>query len=119
MSAELARAGAAVIASPIAPFERSREIARETVCQFGAAGGNFFLVYVATPLEYCEATDRKGRYAKARAGEIKGFTGLDDPYEVPKKPDITVDVTKQTVSEIVHGKRIPGDVVLCTDDSVR
>jgi len=102
VSAELSRAGAAVIAAPIAPYERSREAARELVLQSGGAGGNFFLVHVATPLEHCEATDRKGQYAKARRGEITGFTGVDDPYEAPQRADITVDVTKQSVPEIVH-----------------
>lgn len=102
VAAELARAGAAVLCAPIAPFERSRDIARETVTHFGGAGANFFQVYVATPLEHCEATDRKGQYARARAGEIKGFTSVDHPYEVPRKPDITVDVSQQSVSEITH-----------------
>jgi sulfate adenylyltransferase len=102
VSAELARAGAAVIAAPIAPYERSRNTARDTIQQTGGAGGNFFLIYVATPLEYCEKTDRKGNYAKARRGEIKGFTGIDDVYEPPSKPDLTVDVTQQTIPEIVH-----------------
>ena len=68
------------------------------------AGGNFFLIHVATPLEHCESTDRKGRYASARAGEIQGFTGVDDVYEAPTKADIVVDVTKQTVPEIVHSE---------------
>jgi len=80
VSAELARAGAAVIAAPIAPYERSRNVARDTIQHGGGAGGNFFLIYVATPLEYCEKTDRKGNYAKARRGEIKGFTGIGE-YE--------------------------------------
>ncbi|TDL25887.1 ATP-sulfurylase [Rickenella mellea] len=102
VSAELSRAGAAVIAAPLAPYEHSREAARETVLQFGGAGGNFFLIHVATPLAHCEATDRKGQYGKARRGEIKGFTGVDDPYEEPEHAEIIVDVTKQTVPEIVH-----------------
>lgn len=118
VSAELARAGAAVIAAPIAPYERSRNTAKDTIQHAGGAGGNFFLIYVATPLEYCERTDRKGNYAKARRGEIKGFTGIggyeetvcimeadegtDDVYEPPSKPDLTVDVTQQTIPEIVH-----------------
>lgn len=104
VSAELARAGAAVIAAPIAPYERSRELARETVIHSGGAGGNFFLIHVATPLEHCEATDRKGQYARARRGEIVGFTGVDDPYESPSEADITVDITKQSVPEIVHSE---------------
>jgi adenylylsulfate kinase-like enzyme len=70
----------------------------------GGAGGNFFIVHVATPLEYCERTDRRGVYARARRGEIVGFTGVDDVYEIPRKPDLTVDVSTQTVPEIVHGE---------------
>lgn len=102
VAAELTRAGTAVIAAPIAPHERSREAARETVLQSGGSGGNFFLIHVATPLEHCEKTDRKGIYAKARRGEIKGFTGVDDIYETPDRPDLTVDVTTQSIPEIVH-----------------
>jgi sulfate adenylyltransferase len=104
VAAELTRAGAAVIAAPIAPYERSRELARETVIQSGGAGGNFFLIHVATPLEHCEKTDRKGVYARARRGEIQGFTGVDDVYEIPEHPNLRVDVTTQSVPEIVHSK---------------
>jgi sulfate adenylyltransferase len=101
VSAELARAGAAVIAAPIAPHEKGRLAAREAVAQRGGAG-NFFLVHIATPLAHCEATDRKGAYAKARAGELKGFVGVDDEYETPAHADLTVDLTQQSVPEIVH-----------------
>lgn len=104
VASELTRAGAAVIAAPIAPHEHSREAARETVLQNGGAGGNFFLIHVATPLEHCEKTDRRGIYAKARRGEIKGFTGVDDVYETPEHADLTVDVTNQSIPEIVHSK---------------
>lgn len=102
VSAELSRAGAAVIAAPIAPYHRSRKAARDHVTSTAGAGGNFFLIHVATPLAHCEATDRKGVYKRARAGEIKGFTGVDDPYEAPTDADITVDITTQTIPEIVH-----------------
>ncbi|KLU90655.1 sulfate adenylyltransferase [Magnaporthiopsis poae ATCC 64411] len=98
VASELTRAGAAVIAAPIAPFEDSRQNARELVEKYG----DFYLVHVATPLEYCERTDKRGIYKKARAGEIKGFTGVDDPYEVPVRPDLTVDLEKQSVRSIVH-----------------
>ena len=104
VSAELARAGAAVIAAPIAPYEASRDAARDLIVHSAGAGGNVFVIHVATPLEYCEATDRKGRYAAARRGEIRGFTGVDDVYEPPRKADVTVDLTKQSVPEIVHSK---------------
>lgn len=98
VSGELTRSGAAVIAAPIAPYESDRVIARELVEKFG----DFYLVHVATPLEHCEKTDKRGIYARARRGEIKGFTGVDDPYETPAKADITVDVSKQSVRSIVH-----------------
>ncbi|KAI1370728.1 putative sulfate adenylyltransferase [Hypoxylon crocopeplum] len=98
VAGELTRSGAAVIAAPIAPFDNDRAAAKETVEKYG----DFYLVHVATPLEYCEKTDKRGIYAKARAGEIKGFTGVDDPYEPPSKPDLVVDCEKQTVRSIVH-----------------
>ncbi|PAV18802.1 ATP-sulfurylase [Pyrrhoderma noxium] len=102
VAAELARSGAAVISSSIAPYERSRAAARDHIVHTAGPGGNVFTIHVATPLEHCEASDRKGRYAAARRGEIKGFTGVDDVYEVPERADLTVDVTKQSVPEIVH-----------------
>ncbi|KAK7946135.1 sulfate adenylyltransferase [Apiospora aurea] len=98
VAGELTRSGAAVIAAPIAPYEADRKSARELVEKYG----DFYLVHVATPLEHCEKTDKRGIYAKARAGEVKGFTGVDDPYEAPAKPDLVVDVEKQTVRAIVH-----------------
>ncbi|KAL2149992.1 hypothetical protein VTH82DRAFT_7668 [Thermothelomyces myriococcoides] len=98
VASELTKSGAAVIAAPIAPFEQARQHARELVEKYG----DFYLVHVATPLEYCEKTDKRGIYKKARAGEIKGFTGVDDPYEPPSKPDLVVDCEKQSVRSIVH-----------------
>ena len=98
VAAELTKAGAAVIAAPIAPFESSRISARETVSQHGS----FYLVHVATSLEYSERTDKRGVYAKARRGEIKGFTGVDDPYEKPTNADLVVDVETMSVRSVVH-----------------
>ncbi|QKX63952.1 uncharacterized protein TRUGW13939_11124 [Talaromyces rugulosus] len=98
VAAELTKAGAAVIAAPIAPYEESRKVARDTISQ----NGSFFLIHVATPLEYCESTDKRGVYASARRGEIKGFTGVDDPYEAPSNADLVVSVEKQSVRSIVH-----------------
>jgi sulfate adenylyltransferase len=98
VASELTRSGAAVIAAPIAPFEDARKHARELVEKYG----DFYLVHVATPLEYCEKTDKRGIYQKARAGDIKGFTGVDDPYEAPSKPDLVVDCEKHSVRSIVH-----------------
>ena len=103
VAAELSRAGAAVVATPLAPYEESRKAAKQYIQQHGGAGGGtFFLVHVATPIEYCEKNDRRGVYARARRGEIKGFTGVDDPYEAPNNADLTVDCSKQSVLEIVH-----------------
>jgi sulfate adenylyltransferase len=98
VASELTRAGAAVIAAPIAPFEAARQSARELVEKHG----DFYLIHVATSLEHAEKTDKRGIYAKARAGEIKGFTGVDDPYEVPAKANLTVDIEKTTVRSAVH-----------------
>jgi sulfate adenylyltransferase len=98
VASELTKSGAAVIAAPIAPFEEARKHARDIVEKYGS----FFLIHVATSLEYAEKTDRRGVYARARRGEIKGFTGVDDPYEMPPKPDLTVDVEKTNVRTIVH-----------------
>ena len=61
------------------------------------AGGGFVLVHVATPLEVCEQRDRKGLYARARAGQLRGMTGVDDPYEVPADAELTLDTTSMTV----------------------
>jgi sulfate adenylyltransferase len=98
VAAELTKAGAAAIVAPIAPFDASRQTARETIEKYGS----FYLVHVATPLEYAEKTDKRGIYKKARAGEIKGFTGVDDPYEAPTKPDLVVDISKTNVRTAVH-----------------
>ncbi|OAP60934.1 sulfate adenylyltransferase [Fonsecaea erecta] len=98
VAAELTKAGAAVIAAPIAPFEEARQEARETIQQYGS----FFLVHVATSLEYCEKTDKRGVYARARRNSIRNFTGINDPYEKPTGADLTVDCEKQSVRSIVH-----------------
>ncbi|KAI0174114.1 hypothetical protein BJ166DRAFT_137857 [Pestalotiopsis sp. NC0098] len=98
VAGELTRSGSAVIAAPIAPYEVDRKSAKELVEKFG----DFYLVHVATSLEYSEKTDKKGIYKRARNGEIKGFTGVDDPYETPAKPDMVVDAEKQSVRAIVH-----------------
>lgn len=98
VAGELTRAGAAVIAAPIAPFEEARQQARQLV----EKSGSFFLVHVATPLEYAEKTDKRGIYAAARRGEIKGFTGVDDPYENPANADLVVDISKTNVRTAVH-----------------
>jgi sulfate adenylyltransferase len=98
VAAELTRAGAAVICAPIAPFEEARQEARETISQFGT----FFLVHVATSLEFAEKTDKRGVYARARRNSIRNFTGVNDPYEKPTNADLIVDTEKSSVRNIVH-----------------
>lgn len=98
VAAELVKAGAIAICSAIAPFEEARMQARQSVEKHGG----FFLIHVNTPLEVCERTDRKGVYQRARIGEIKGFTGIDDPYEIPTAADLTIDASQTSISQIVH-----------------
>ena len=62
--------------------------------------GDFYEIYVSTPIEVCEKRDPKGLYKKARAGEIKGFTGVDDPYEPPISPELTLDSSTLTADEL-------------------
>ena len=96
VAAEIARHGGVAVCSPIAPFAETRDQVQQMV---EAAGGAFFLVHVATPLEECERRDRKGLYAKARAGEIPDFTGISSPYEEPEDPAVRVDTTGRTIPD--------------------
>ncbi|GAA5808193.1 Sulfate adenylyltransferase [Mucor flavus] len=98
VAGELTRSGAAAIVAPIAPYNDARNAAKKTIEQFGG----FYLVHVATPLEECIKRDRDGIYERAKRGEIKEFTGLDAPYEVPTNADLTIDITQQSVSQAVH-----------------
>lgn len=83
------------ICAPIAPYTRSRREVRELIEQHGT----FIEIHVSTPLEVCEARDRKGLYAKARKGIIPEFTGISDPYEIPEKPELTIDTSTMTPLE--------------------
>jgi len=96
VAAEISRHGGVAVCSPIAPFDATRQDVRRYVDE---AGGAFFLVHVATPLEECERRDRKGLYAKARAGEIPEFTGISSPYEEPADADVRVDTTGRTIED--------------------
>jgi sulfate adenylyltransferase len=96
VAAEISRHGGVAVCSPIAPFDETRQQVRAMV---DAAGGAFFLVHVATPLEECERRDRKGLYAKARRGEIPEFTGISSPYEEPEDADVRVDTTGRTIDD--------------------
>src|SRR6266852_2852410 len=87
VAARLTRHGAAVIAAAISPYEETRQKARELVEEWGT----FVEVHIATSVEECARRDVKGLYEKAFKGEIKGFTGVDDPYEEPANPDVRID----------------------------
>ena len=89
-------AGVVVLTAFISPFESERQMARDLFEKDA-----FFEVFVDTPLELAEARDPKGLYKKARAGVLQNFTGIDSPYEVPKKPDLTVFPQNYNVEEIV------------------
>jgi sulfate adenylyltransferase len=98
VAAEISRHHGVALCSPIAPFDSTRQQVRAMV---DAAGGGFVLIHVATPLEECERRDRKGLYAKARAGVIPEFTGISSPYEIPADADLTVDTTGRDLDECV------------------
>jgi sulfate adenylyltransferase len=95
VASEIVKHGGIVIASAIAPFDTARKAARSLILQHGA----FYLVHVATPIDVCEARDTKGLYAKARAGTVQHFTGVSDPYEVPRDAELVIDTTRITVDE--------------------
>ncbi|MBV9381836.1 MAG: adenylyl-sulfate kinase, partial [Streptosporangiaceae bacterium] len=97
VATEVARHGGVAICAPIAPYAEARARVREMV----TAAGDFLLVHVATPLDACEARDRKGLYAKARAGLISGFTGISDPYEEPDDADLVIDTSVMSRQEAV------------------
>jgi adenylyl-sulfate kinase len=94
----LADAGIIVVTSFISPYREQRDFARRI---HRDAGHNFVEIYMDTPLEVCERRDPKGHYAKARRGELKGFTGVDDPYEPPLAPELVCRTAEFTSREIV------------------
>jgi adenylylsulfate kinase len=103
VASRLTRQGGAVIAAAISPYRETRAKARAMVEEFGT----FVEVFVATSLDECARRDVNGLYAKAFAGEIKGFTGVDDPYEEPESPEIVVETEGKTPEEsaqVVIGK---------------
>ncbi len=95
VAAEITKNGGIAICAPIAPYDSVRKEVRSAI----EPGGGFVLVHVATPIEVCEERDRKGLYAKARAGILKEFTGISDPYEEPADADLVIDTTKLSPEE--------------------
>ena len=98
VAAQIAKHGGLAVCAPIAPYAATRAEARRLV-EEQAGPGSFVLVHVATPLDECEARDRKGLYAKARRGEIAEFTGISDPYEEPTDAELVIDTRSSSVDE--------------------
>ncbi|MGB8717467.1 MAG: adenylyl-sulfate kinase, partial [Rhodanobacteraceae bacterium] len=103
----MTEAGLIVLVSFISPFRSERRMARELLGE-----DQFLEIFVDTPLEVCEERDVKGLYAKARAGQLKNFTGIDSPYEAPRKPELHLDgadnppekLARQVVDLLEQGK---------------
>jgi bifunctional enzyme CysN/CysC len=87
-------AGLIVITAFISPFRAERDMVRAMMAE-----GEFIEVFVDSPLDVAEARDPKGLYAKARAGELANFTGIDSPYEAPEQPDIRIDTTELSAEQ--------------------
>lgn len=98
VASEITKNGGVALCAPIAPYEESRQANRELISRYGG----YIEVHVSTPLEICEQRDRKGLYAKARAGKVKGVTGVTDPYIPPSHPELTIDTSNVTPMEAVQ-----------------
>lgn len=98
VASEITKNGGIAICAPIAPYDSIRKEVRAMV----QPNGGFILVHLSTSLEVCESRDRKGLYAKARAGLVKQFTGVSDPYEVPTDADVVIDTSNLTPEEAAH-----------------
>ncbi|MFP5381045.1 MAG: adenylyl-sulfate kinase [Gammaproteobacteria bacterium] len=98
VASEITKNRGIAICAPIAPYRQTRRDVREMI----EAVGGFVEIHVATPITTCESRDRKGLYAKARAGLIPEFTGVSDPYEVPESPELAIDTTDLGIDEAVQ-----------------
>jgi len=98
VASEITKNGGIAICAPIAPYKNIRRSNRALISK----SGSYIEVHISTPLEICEERDVKGLYAKARKGIIKGFTGIDDPYETPENPEITIDTSNISQEEAVQ-----------------
>ncbi len=94
VASEIVKHGGTVVCAVVSPYRAARNDVRAMV-----GADRFFEVFVDTPLDVCERRDTKGMYAKARRGEIHGFTGIDDPYEPPEAPDLTLDTVSHEPRE--------------------
>ena len=98
VASEITRNGGVAICAPIAPYRTTRRQVRQMI----EPAGGFVEIFVSTPLAVCEKRDRKGLYAKARAGVVKGVTGIDDPYEVPENAEIVIDTAELSPELAAH-----------------
>ncbi len=97
VASEITKNGGIAVCAPIAPFAATRNSVRRMIEEVGA----YIEIHVCTPIEVCEARDRKGFYAMARAGKIKDFTGVDSPYETPENPQLRIDTSQHSMNEAV------------------
>ncbi len=98
VASEITKNGGIALCAPIAPYEESRRANRELISRYGG----YIEVYLSTPLSVCEQRDRKGLYAKARSGKVKGVTGITDPYIPPTKPELALDTSEISPMEAVQ-----------------
>jgi adenylylsulfate kinase len=96
-----ASAGLVTLTAFVSPYRKDRDGVRELLAKWGRPE-DFVEVYVQAPLEVCEARDPKGLYKKARAGEIREFTGIDDPYEAPLNPELTLESATRNPQELAE-----------------
>ncbi|HSF43271.1 MAG TPA: adenylyl-sulfate kinase, partial [Thermoanaerobaculia bacterium] len=95
VASEITKNGGIAICAPIAPYDSVRKEVRTLI----EPGGGFVLVHIATSIDVCEQRDRKGLYAKARAGILKEFTGISDPYEAPADAEVVIDTATLSPEE--------------------
>jgi sulfate adenylyltransferase len=93
VASEITKNGGIAICAPIAPYSKTRLAVRNEIAQYGS----FVEIHVSTSLEICEKRDRKGLYKLARQGKIKAFTGISDPYEIPEKPELSLNTENASV----------------------
>lgn len=98
VASEITKHGGIAICAPIAPYTEMRRAVRAMISEYGG----FYEIYISTPLEVCEARDRKGLYAKARAGIVKEFTGVSDPYEIPQHAELVIDTQHMPAADAVR-----------------
>jgi sulfate adenylyltransferase len=98
VASEITKHRGVALCAPIAPYRETRRVIRQMIEPLGG----FFEIYISTPLEECERRDHKGLYARARAGLVKEFTGISDPYESPERAELSLDTSKRSVEQCMQ-----------------